>query len=169
MPHFIFQSLEYRYLSLKGNKSASQRQLRTMESRPWNHGSMEMRIYGPATESDSEQSASGCDNFRVAPCQRTSNGLFSSSDICTVCAVNFRDFASDGDRPLPGPGERDASDTMTRPCVMSNLSLSAPAMTLLRESFNKEATVLQTRPGMSHDVAMSKEYLMTRLLRALRR
>lgn len=74
-----------------------------------------------------------------------------------------------GDRPLPGPGERDASDTVTRPCVMSNLSLSAPAMTLLRESFNKEATVLQTRPGMSHDVAMSKEYLMTRLLRALRR
>lgn len=110
-----------------------------------------------------------CDNFRVAPCQRTSNGVFSSSDICTVCAVNFRDFASDGDRPLPGPGERDASDTVTRPCVMSNLSLSAPAMTLLRESFNKEATVLQTRPGMSHDVAMSKEYLMTRLLRALRR
>lgn len=169
MPHFIFQSLEYRYLSLKGNKSASQRQLCTMESRPWNHGSMEMRIYGPATESHSEQPASGCDNFRVAPCQRTSNGVFSSSDICTVCAVNFRDFASDGDRPLPGPGERDASDTMTRPCVMSNLSLSAPAMTLLRESFNKEATVLQTRPGMSHDVAMSKEYLMTRLLRALRR
>lgn len=74
--------------------------------------------------------------------------LFSSSDICTVCAVNYRDFASNGDRPIPG---RDASDTVTQPCVMSNLSLSAPAMTLLRESFNKEASVLQTRPG--HDVA----------------
>lgn len=60
--------------------------------------------------------------------------LFSSSDICTVYVVNYRDFASNGDRPIPG---RDASDTVTQPCVMSNLSLSAPAMTLLRESFDK--------------------------------